>query len=355
MKAMMNRFVFKPRDLKVSCDDESWGHKVKIVAFSVAMASVATSYQSYFNNLVYRSGMYQQRALSGQETFLEFSDGEKLQSTWWNDETLFDMKIKLDILEQKDFKQLKFMQAEWKDTTSYEMEVRNVDANSDYAEMWSRPVYTDANGLPSQRDSNTGYYTQTLFMDGETETYNERLAKGDYEDHIDASYLNNNGLNGAYNRGVVSDVRGNILSYDEARWSEWETMHDNTIWFDTGACMQGKFIGDVNKVTISPTTVQSKKWARSCTHEERDYKNFDLDTDCDVYQPASASMPESLLTDKASVESDFEGSTFKNPRTNLEETGNDVTTAWWNSLTAPHKRKFDDQQLAITQGGLELP
>ena len=245
---MMQRFVFKPRDLKVSVDDESWGHKVKIVAFSVAMASVATTYQSYFNNLVYRSGMYQQRALSGQETFENFRDGEKMQSTWWNGETLFDMKIKLDILEQKDFKQLKFMQAGWKDTTSYEMKERTVRTdNGSYQEMWKRPVYTDANGLPSQTDSNTGYYTQTLFMDGETETYNERLARGEFEDHIDASYLNENGLNkGGYNRGVVSDVRGNILSYDEARWSEWETMHDGTIWFDTGACMQGPFIGDVN-------------------------------------------------------------------------------------------------------------
>jgi len=308
MKAMMGRFVFKPRDLKVSCDDESWGHKVKIVAFSVAMASVATTYQSYFNNLVYRSGMFQQQALSGQVDFNNFSDGEKLQSYWFG-ETLFDMKIKLDILDQKDFKQLKFMEKGWKDTTSYEMTERTVDggADTDYIELWPRPVYTDANGLTSQRDSNTGYYTQTLFMDGETETYNDRLARGDYIDHIDANYLTNNGLNGSYNRGVVSDVRANILSYDEARWSEWETMHDGTIWFDTGACMQGKFIGDVNKVTISPTTEQGKKWARSCTYEDLDYTRFEGDIDCDDYTPASSKMPEWLATDKARVNGESEG------------------------------------------------
>ena len=63
-------------------------------------------------------------------------------------------------------------------------------------------------------------------------------------------------------------------------------MHDGTIWFDTGACMQGKFIGDVNGVAIAPTTTQMKKWARSCTHEGNDFKSWDGDTDCDEYQPA---------------------------------------------------------------------
>jgi len=60
MKAMMGRFVFKPRDLKASVDSEDMYHKAKIVCFSVAMAAVATTYQAYFNNLVYRSGAYQQ-------------------------------------------------------------------------------------------------------------------------------------------------------------------------------------------------------------------------------------------------------------------------------------------------------
>lgn len=39
-----------------------------------------------------------------------------MRSLWFG-QSLFDMKIKLDILEEKDFKQLKFMEAGWKDTT----------------------------------------------------------------------------------------------------------------------------------------------------------------------------------------------------------------------------------------------
>ena len=56
MKTMMSRFVFKPRDLHANCDSEGFAHKAKIVCFSLAMASIATTYQHYFNNLVYRSG-----------------------------------------------------------------------------------------------------------------------------------------------------------------------------------------------------------------------------------------------------------------------------------------------------------
>ena len=37
-----------------------------------------------------------------------------------------------------------------------------------------------------------------------------------------------------------------ILTWSEARWNEWETMHDNVLWFDTAGCLDGGFIGEVN-------------------------------------------------------------------------------------------------------------
>ena len=36
-------------------------------------------------------------------------------------------------------------------------------------------------------------------------------------------------------------------------------MHSNILWFDTAACLDDGHIGDVNKVTISPTTARYSK------------------------------------------------------------------------------------------------
>ena len=37
------------------------------------------------------------------------------------------------------------------------------------------------------------------------------------------------------------------LTWSEARWEEWETMHDGVMWFDTAGCLDGGFIGQVNE------------------------------------------------------------------------------------------------------------
>ena len=59
MKEMMSSLTFKPAGIKECCENEDKYHKVKIIGFSVFMAGVAAGYQSYFNDLVYRSGIYQ--------------------------------------------------------------------------------------------------------------------------------------------------------------------------------------------------------------------------------------------------------------------------------------------------------
>ena len=102
MKDAWNKLNFKPAAIKNCMEDESKYHKAKIVGFSLLMASIATTYQSYFNGLVYRSGMYQQRALAGLEEFTDFIDGK-------NPNTLWNAKNELDVLEGRDFKALKYM------------------------------------------------------------------------------------------------------------------------------------------------------------------------------------------------------------------------------------------------------
>ena len=73
MMKMMRRFAFKPKELKAACETEPWSHKAKIVGFSIAMSSIASYYQYYFDLLIYRSGQYQAAALAGEKSFLDYN------------------------------------------------------------------------------------------------------------------------------------------------------------------------------------------------------------------------------------------------------------------------------------------
>lgn len=124
MKGMFGKLKFKPSDLKTSCESEGFVHKAKIVCFSLTMFAVANTYASYFQNLVYRSQIYQQHALAGNLPFMEYIDGSDPRTLW-------EEKNLLDVLDEKDFKQLKFMHAGWKDT-EYNKKVyktRSVDSS----------------------------------------------------------------------------------------------------------------------------------------------------------------------------------------------------------------------------------
>ena len=103
MKDAWKNINFKPAAIKNCMEDESKYHKAKIVGFSILMAGVATTYQAFFNGLVYRSGQYQQRALSGQEEFTNYRDYQDPNLMW-------QAKNELDVLEAKPFKQLKYIQ-----------------------------------------------------------------------------------------------------------------------------------------------------------------------------------------------------------------------------------------------------
>ena len=42
-------------------------------------------------------------------------------------------------------------------------------------------------------------------------------------------------------------------------------MHKNVQWFDTAACWKGSFIGEANKVVITPDTTTNIQYARDFT------------------------------------------------------------------------------------------
>ena len=72
MKKFFSRFVFRPKDLKENVAEEGNVHKAKIICFSVAMGLVAAGYQSYYDNLSYRSAQFQGKAMAGKLAFLDY-------------------------------------------------------------------------------------------------------------------------------------------------------------------------------------------------------------------------------------------------------------------------------------------
>lgn len=133
-------------------------HKAKIVCFSILMWSIGTTYTSYFNNLSYRSGIFQQKALAAEAGY-EFTDFRNP----------LDPRT-LDKLEHNYFQ-----------------------PSDQWLQDWGEAM-------------------------------------------------------------TIAKHRERILAWSEAQWSEWETMHENVVWFDTAGCLDGGFIGEVNKHKGGPNT-----------------------------------------------------------------------------------------------------
>ena len=141
----------KPAGLKELVENESVYHKAKIVCFSLLMFSIGSTYVQYFDTLVYRSGIFQQKALANEDKY-EFVDFRNP----------LDPRT-IDFLQHNYFQASQTWLDDWNDATS------------------------------------------------------------------------------------IAKHKERILTWSEARWNEWETMHDNVLWFDTAGCLTGGFIGEVNQ------------------------------------------------------------------------------------------------------------
>ena len=157
MKDMMNSLQFKPAGIKENVENESKYHKIKIIGFAFLMAGIGTTYQSYLDGLVYRSGIYQKRALAGQETWLDYIDGE-------NPATLWNLKNELDVLEGKPFKELKYMHTTTGSAfnTEYAPQTFWTEGNKDYQDVRGnnfaaeQPWYTsDMDGITTGSGRNS--------------------------------------------------------------------------------------------------------------------------------------------------------------------------------------------------------
>ena len=115
-----------------------------------------------------------------------------------------------------------------RDSNGNEVLVTTTDANGNTIQDWTTvDAYTNANGNVFDGSQ---YWTQTLRFDHAT-----------VEAQIEAA------------SGFA------ILQWRADRYADWEKMHQNVLWFDTAACLDGGHIGKVNQITITPATPRYKR------------------------------------------------------------------------------------------------
>lgn len=156
MKSMASSMNIKPQAVKTMFDNESNVQKFKIVCFSLAMAASSSWFQSYFDNLVYRSEQFQMRALAGDSDWygeMKFANYfEKLDANGvWSEDSvnspfgkLWDLENTLEALKQVDKKDIKYIEKNW---VNGRWERRNWDNNAgfiDSAPSAAVPSFTQA-------------------------------------------------------------------------------------------------------------------------------------------------------------------------------------------------------------------
>lgn len=70
--------AFKPSQIKENVQSEKMSHKARIVVFSLIMGGISSAYQTYFNNVTYRSAQAQEEW---------YTTGAANGAWWWDDES----------------------------------------------------------------------------------------------------------------------------------------------------------------------------------------------------------------------------------------------------------------------------
>lgn len=209
MKGKM-QMAFKPSDIKHCVENEPRVHKVRIVCFSLLMGAIAGSYEWFFNSVVMRSTQMQYLALAG-----EYSFGGFIRS---DSNEMWAMRKQLELLEAKNFDDLVKIQEDFHTTTYKRRGVGQLDANGNL--VYPDVTYTvNPNGDPT----NVGFYRQ------ESVGAAEVIARAEY---------------------VADQYEDNRIAFDALRFDEWKKMRDGTIYYDTGACLNGPHIGDINAPSV---------------------------------------------------------------------------------------------------------
>ena len=174
-------------------------------------------FTTYFDDLVYRSGRFQERAVEGDLSFYIYDEGELRKDLWY-------WKNEYDVMDEKDFKELIYINKDWK-SMSYQYYLTQQDPNP-------TTVYESPNGYPYD---NRGYFTQK-------QRYNSWY---DWE---------------------VARANTHEIQWDATKYEWWKTSVEDVVWFDTKPCMEGPHIGDANKMVIKPKSTPTNtltKWFKA--------------------------------------------------------------------------------------------
>ena len=129
---MMERMRMKPAQIKETCESEPFWKKVKIACLALFMGAVSSSFGGYFDNLVFRSGMFQQQMLAGNVPTTNFLNKLRANdlsaagdpffqpdSDWQNSATYSSMTQQgIDRREREDWMKLHSMGTIWFDTSA---------------------------------------------------------------------------------------------------------------------------------------------------------------------------------------------------------------------------------------------
>ena len=223
----------------MNVENESNVHKAKIVGFSVLMAVISGGYQWYYNNMTYRSGQLQAQALAGQREFNPYFSP--------NSRDIWMKKNTLAVLEAKSFKDLVYIENGWTDQVITTVKKYEFVTDDSTGESVDRSYDTSSPMNYGPQGNTEDYYTQT-----------ERFATF-WADELEDS--------------TEDSTPQSRVDRDAARYSEWETMHTNVIWFDTAGC-SAPWVGSANEVKATATSNgdKSRTVGAYLTPTERDAK-----------------------------------------------------------------------------------
>ena len=105
MRKFLQKVSFKPIDVKNAVQLESNTQKVRIVVFGVLMGIISTTYQAAYDGISYRSSQLQKAALAGQKEWARYESP--------NQPTVWAARQTLKILDEKPFKDLKYIVEGW--------------------------------------------------------------------------------------------------------------------------------------------------------------------------------------------------------------------------------------------------
>ena len=178
------------------------------------MGAIATTYMVFFSRMLYRARQLQYLADSGAVDYAHYIHPQS--------EEVWELRNTLSLLKEKPFEELVYIDRGWKYLVVKEIDEEVVNEQG-ITEIITRKIYADPNGVLNGKQ----YFKQDIPL---IRLYRERQDE------------------------LARSLENDPIAYYDDLFDEFRLMTEDTVWFDTGACLQGPKIGDINKVKAEATT-----------------------------------------------------------------------------------------------------